>query len=148
MVVAGTILTAGAHPVFRIDLDTGVAERAVEIVLAVLLFVDATEVRGGVFGGRPSLTARLLLIGLPLSLAAAWLVGYARVPYSDLWLLAALATVVVPTDLAPAAALIRDRRVPERLRHLLNIESGLNDGAVAPLFLLCVAVATPTTAPP
>ncbi len=72
---------------------------------------------------------------------AAWLVGYLVVPDKDFWLLAAMATVVMPTDLAPAVALIRDRRVPARLRQLLNVESGLNDGAVAPIFLLCVAAA-------
>ena len=141
MVVAGTLLTAGADPVFVIDLDTSSVERAVEVVLAVLLFVDATEVRGGMLGGRPKLTARLLLVALPLSLATAVVFGALIFPHESFWLLAAMATVVMPTDLAPAAAVIRDRRVPAWLRHLLNVESGFNDGAVAPIFLFCIAAA-------
>ncbi|MEP6629857.1 MAG: cation:proton antiporter [Lapillicoccus sp.] len=141
MVVAGTVLTAGADPVFALDLDTSSVERAVEVVLAVLLFVDATEVRGGMLGARPKLTLRLLLVALPLSLVAAVLIGALVFPSESFWLLAAMATIVMPTDLAPAAAVIRDRRVPGWLRHLLNVESGYNDGAVAPIFLFCLAAA-------
>ncbi|MDQ6896909.1 MAG: cation:proton antiporter [Actinomycetota bacterium] len=141
MVVAGTVLTAGANPVFTIDLDTASVERAVEVVLAVLLFVDATEVRGGMLGARPKLTLRLLLIALPLSLVVAVLVGAIVFPAENVWLLAVMATVVMPTDLAPAVAVVRDRRVPGWLRHLLNVESGYNDGAVAPIFLFCLAAA-------
>jgi len=84
MVLAGLLLTAGANPVFVIDLDTSAVEHTVEVVLAVLLFVDATEVRGGLFGGRPTLTARLLLIALPLSLAAAVVIGAFGVPRPEL----------------------------------------------------------------
>jgi sodium/hydrogen antiporter len=139
MVVAGLVLTAGPSPVLQLDLDTSVLEHAVEVVLAVLLFADATEVRGGMFGARPRLTARLLFIALPLSLVAAWVVGYLVIPDKDFWLLAVMAAVVMPTDLAPAVALIKDRRLPKPLRQLLNVESGFNDGAVAPVFLFCVA---------
>ena len=141
MVVAGTVLTAGANPVFTLDLDTASVERAVEVVLAVLLFVDATEVRGGMLGARPKLTLRLLLVALPLSLVVAVLVGAIVFPAENVWLLAVMATVVMPTDLAPAVAVVRDRGVPGWLRHLLNVESGYNDGAVAPIFLFCLAAA-------
>jgi NhaP-type Na+/H+ or K+/H+ antiporter len=48
----------------------------------------------------------------------------------------------MPVDTAPAAALLRDPRIPERLRQVLNAESGLNDGIVAPLFLFSLAAAT------
>lgn len=80
MVLAGLLLTAGANPVFVIDLDTSAVEHTVEVVLAVLLFVDATEVRGGLFGGRPTLTARLLLIALPLSWRPRWSSARSRSP--------------------------------------------------------------------
>jgi NhaP-type Na+/H+ or K+/H+ antiporter len=59
----------------------------------------------------------------------------------NLWLLAVLAAIVMPLDLAPAA-FVRDRRIPERLRQVLTAESGLTDGIVAPLFLFCLAAAT------
>jgi sodium/hydrogen antiporter len=141
MVIAGLILTRGPDPVFHIELDTSTAEHGVEIVLAILLFVDATEVPGGVLGREPRVTLRLLVIALPLTAGLAVLAGYLVFPGSNFWLLAVLAMIVIPTDLAPAAALIRDRRVPGRLREILNVESGLNDGVVAPVFLFCLAAA-------
>jgi NhaP-type Na+/H+ or K+/H+ antiporter len=139
MVAAGVALTAGSNPLYVLDLETASIEHFVEIVLAVVLFVDATEVEGGFFGKEPKLTARLLLIALPVSLVLA--VGFGALTFPDLnfWLLAVIATVVMPTDLAPVVALIRDRRIPSRLRDLLNVESGFNDGFIAPLFLFAVA---------
>ena len=48
----------------------------------------------------------------------------------------------MPLDLAPAAAFVRDHRIPERLQQVLTAESSLTDGIVAPVFLLCLAAAT------
>ncbi|GAA1871397.1 cation:proton antiporter [Pseudonocardia ailaonensis] len=142
MLAAGIVLTAGASPVFIFDIEFESAEHIVEAILAILLFVDATEVPGGVFGRERPLVLRLLLIALPLSLVLAWVFGLALFGGAGLWLLAVLATVVMPVDLAPAVAFVRSRRVPERLRNLVNVESGLNDGIVAPIFLIALAGAT------
>jgi NhaP-type Na+/H+ or K+/H+ antiporter len=141
MMVAGIALTAGSDPPLRFDLDTAVFEHAVEVVLALLLFVDAIEVPGGILGRERGLVLRLLAGGLPLTLCAAFLAGYLIFPGQSGWLLAVLATVVVPLDLAPTAAVVRDHRIPARLREVLNVEGGLNDGIVSPVFLLCIAVA-------
>lgn len=140
--VAGMVLTAGSHPVIRVNLETTVVERGVEVVLAILLFIDATAVPGGILGNERRVIFRLLGIALPLSLVLAWLVGFALFPDRDVWLLGLLAIIVVPVDLAPAVAIVRDRRVPARLREIVNIEAGLNDGVAAPLFLFCLAGAT------
>lgn len=142
MLAAGVALTAGSNPVFIFDIEFESAEHVVEAILAILLFTDATEVPGGILGREPRLTLRLLLIALPLSLLLAWLAGLVLLGGTGLWLLAVLATIVIPVDLAPAIAFVRDRRVPERLRQLVNVESGLNDGIVAPVFLLALAAAT------
>lgn len=48
---------------------------------------------------------RLLAIALPLSLIIAWLAGFALFSPRDAWLLAVLAIIVVPVDLAPAVAM-------------------------------------------
>lgn len=50
-----------------------------------------------------------------------------------------LACVTIPTDMAPAARLLTDERVPKLLRYLLNTESGYNDGVVAPIFVFALA---------
>jgi sodium/hydrogen antiporter len=140
--IVGVVLTAGKHPVIIIDLDTKIIERGVELVLAILLFIDATEVPGGILRRERSVLTRLLVIALPLSLILAWLAGLALFSENDAWLLAVLAIIVVPVDLAPAVAVLRDRRVPVRLREIMNVEAGLNDGVAAPVFLFCLAGAT------
>jgi sodium/hydrogen antiporter len=147
VVVAGMLLTAGSHPVLIINIDTQVVERGVELALAILLFVDATEVPGGVLVRERGVLTRLLAVALPLNLLVAWLAGFALFSEHDAWLLAVFAIIVVPVDLAPAVSIVRDRRVPKRLREIMNAESGLNDGIAAPLFLFCLAGATAHHAP-
>jgi NhaP-type Na+/H+ or K+/H+ antiporter len=139
MVAAGIVLTAGSDPVVYVDVDNKIAERLVEVTLALVLFIDATHVPGGILGREPRVTLRLVGVALPLSLALAWTAGFLLLPDQGIWLLGLLAMIVVPTDLAPAVAIVRDRRVPSRLREILNVESGLNDGLIAPLFLFCLA---------
>ncbi|QGV77095.1 cation:proton antiporter [Streptomyces ficellus] len=141
MMVAGIALTGGEDPPLLFDFDTAAFEHAVEVVLALLLFVDATEAPQGVIRREKGLVARLVGGALPLTLGAAFLTALAFFPDQPGWILAALATVVVPLDLAPTAAVVRDRRIPSRLRDVLNVEGGLNDGIVSPVFLLCIAAA-------
>lgn len=115
-------------------------ERAVELILALLLFVDATEVKKGLLGGEPAISARLLLIALPFSLLSAVTFGAFLLPATSVAVLVVIACVVVPTDLAPAAQLLHDRRIPARVRRILNVESGYNDGIVAPIFVVALAL--------
>lgn len=123
-------------------LNTGIAEKIVEVVLAVLLFVDATEVRRGFFGGEPRLVARLLAIALPLSLLAAVGAAAVLIPNVSWAALLVIACIVVPTDFAASAGVLRDARMPARIRHLLNVESGYNDGIVSPLFVFALALSS------
>ena len=87
------------------------------------------------------LPARLLVIGLPLSviagsLLAAWL-------FDDMsWALAGfVGATLAPTDAALSAQVINDGRIPMRVRRVLNVESGLNDGIVTPVVAFTLAVA-------
>ncbi|MEU9131398.1 cation:proton antiporter [Kitasatospora sp. NPDC048540] len=139
MTAAGVVLTVGPHPLVQIGLTTSDAERAVEIILAVLLFTDATHVPPGVVHAQRRLLVRLLLLALPLTFAAGVLTGGLLFPAGHWWLVALFAAVTVPVDLAPAAELIGDTRLPSWLRGVLTVESGLNDGLLAPVFLLCLA---------
>ncbi len=58
-------------------------------------------------GRERGVLMRLLAIALPLSLIIAWLAGFALFSPRDAWLLAVLAIIVVPVDLAPAVAIVR-----------------------------------------
>src|ERR1700759_2180973 len=90
LVIVGVVLTHGAHPAIRIDLATRVVERGVELVLAILLFVDAHEGAGAACSRERGVLTRLLIIALPLSLLIAWGAGWLLFPGRDGWLLAVL----------------------------------------------------------
>nr|WP_286329706.1 cation:proton antiporter [Agromyces marinus] len=112
-----------------------------ELTLALLLFADAARVNLTRLRHDIGLPARLLGIGLPLTvllgaLAAAWL-------FQDFtWALAGfVGAALAPTDAALSAQVINDERIPRRVRRALNVESGLNDGIVTPIVVFMLAVA-------
>jgi NhaP-type Na+/H+ or K+/H+ antiporter len=111
-----------------------------EITLALLLFSDAARLRLREVGGDPRPVGRLLFIGLPLSILAGTLLAFGVFPSSG-WAVAALiAALLAPTDAALGTAVVSDVRVPARVRRLLNVESGLNDGLATPVVTVLIAV--------
>ncbi|MGV9409497.1 cation:proton antiporter [Nocardia sp. NPDC003693] len=141
VVAAGALVGLSTRENIGSALNTSVALHTAEIVLAVLLFVDAVEVRGGLLGRNPGASLRLLLIAMPLSLAAAVGLGLLVLPDYGwaMWLV--VACVVVPIDFAPATAILRDGRLPTRVRDILNVESGYNDGIVSPIIIFALILA-------
>ncbi|NWF24809.1 cation:proton antiporter [Streptomyces sp. PKU-EA00015] len=137
--VAGILLSGGDHPVVPLDMDTHIFERTLELVLAVILFTDATEARDYARLRGPVGEGRLLGLALPASLVLATLAGALVFPGTSWWLLVVAALVVMPVDLAPLLMFLRDERVPLRVRAALNMEGGFNDGLISPLFVFCVA---------
>lgn len=140
-VSAGILVGFSTHSELVSTLNTDVAQRIAEIILAVLLFVDATEVKGGFFGHDARSAARLLFIALPLSLALTLAAGEWLLPGVGWPVVLVIACIVIPTDFAPAAAILRDSRIPEKVRDLLNVESGYNDGIVSPVFVFALILA-------
>lgn len=134
MVLSGLVIGFILREDVAKHLNTDLAERTVEIVLALLLFVDATEVRGGFLGGERKIVGRLLGLALPLSIVLTVLVGVPLLGVSSIAVVLAIACIVLPIDFAPAAELLRDQRLPRRIRHGLAVESGYNDGIFSPLF--------------
>jgi NhaP-type Na+/H+ or K+/H+ antiporter len=59
------------------------------------------------------------------------------IPWANAFLLAA---ALSPTDPVFAATLVGRAEVPYRLRHLLNVESGLNDGLALPVVVVLLSV--------
>ena len=139
MVVCGLLIGFAFQHSIGAGLDTVLAERVVEVILALLLFVDAIEVRGGFFAGSRNRVLRLLLIALPVSVVLTVLVGMPLLNTSVFAVLA-IACVVLPIDFAPSAELLRDRRISRRTRHALAVESGYNDGIFSPVFAFALLV--------
>jgi NhaP-type Na+/H+ or K+/H+ antiporter len=54
-----------------------------------------------------------------------------------------LAAILSPTDPVVTSVVVTAQRVPELIRHTLNLESGLNDGLALPFVLFFLVLATP-----
>ena len=144
LVLAGVVVGFSTHDQVVGTLNTDAAERLAEVILAVLLFVDATDVRGGLLGRDPRSALRLLFVALPLAMALAMLLGLWLLPGLGWPVLLVIACIVVPIDFA-STTLLRDARLPDRVRGLLNVEAGYTDGIVSPVFIFAVLLAAQQT---
>ena len=124
-------LTLGQHAVSMLA----------EATLVVVLFTDASRIDFRALRREYTVPARLLGVGLPLTIVVGTLAG-ALVLHSVTWAEAAvLAIVLAPTDAALGQAVVTDESLPSRIRQGLNVESGLNDGLCVPLLTIALAVA-------
>ena len=113
-----------------------------EVTLAVILFGDAVRIDVKALRHELGLPARLLGLGLPLTVLLGAVVVHMLIPELSWWEAALAAAVLAPTDAALGQAVVEDDSVPLRVRQGLNVESGLNDGMVVPAVLLFLALAT------
>ena len=112
-----------------------------EVTLTLVLFADASRIDLPALRREYSVPARLLGIGLPLTIAAGWAVGVGLFGSFSLAEILILAVILAPTDAALGQAVVTDPRLPSRIRQGLNVESGLNDGICVPLLFIALALA-------
>ena len=113
-----------------------------ETTLALVLFADASRINLRLLTREIAVPARLLGIGLPLTIVAGTVVALLVLPGLSLVEAVLLAIAVAPTDAALGQSVVSDERVPSRIRQGLNVESGLNDGLCVPLLLIALAFAS------
>jgi sodium/hydrogen antiporter len=113
-----------------------------EATLTLVLFADAARVDPRALREQFSLPARLLGIGLPLTIVAGLLVGLPLLGDLGWPEVLLIAVILAPTDAALGQAVVTDAAVPSRIRLGLNVESGLNDGICVPLFYIVLAIAS------
>ena len=101
-----------------------------------MLFSDASHVRFQRLKQSYKIPTRMLVIGLPLTLAFGTLITIMTNPQSGVALPLLTAAVLTPTDAALVQTAVSSLDVPERLRQSVNFESGLNDGLVLPFVLV------------
>ena len=82
---------------------------------------------------------RLLGVGLPLTILAGWLLAVWLFPGMGLWLALLVAAALAPTDAALGIPVVTNPAVPSRIRRLITVESGLNDGIATPVVMLAIA---------
>ncbi|MDG4721494.1 cation:proton antiporter [Thalassospira aquimaris] len=109
-----------------------------EMTLAIILFLDAAVLDYRKERAARTLATRLLLIGLPLTVLATWAFIFGTDPTIGLVPALILALIVSPTDAALGRPVLENTDVPEPVRQGINIESGLNDGLVLPVFTTAV----------
>jgi len=143
MVFVAVGLLAGNQALELIEADAAgqFVRHLAEATLALVLFTDAVRVNLGRLRRESLVPARLLGIGLPLTIVAGTVAGLALLPGLDLWTAAALATMLAPTDAALGLPVVSNRRLPSRIRQGLNVESGLNDGVCVPLLIIFLTIA-------
>ncbi|GAA3089383.1 MULTISPECIES: cation:proton antiporter [Nonomuraea] len=138
--VAGFVLGDGALGVVSLTAADPLVATLAELALFAVLFTDGMRVGWQDLRSAWRLPGRALGWGLPLTLVitavgAHYLLGLG-------WIEALLVgAILAPTDPVFAAALVGNEKVPPRLRQLLNVESGVNDGLALPFVLVFLAIA-------
>ena len=111
----------------------------VEVTLVWVLFSDAARIRVADLRHDLGRCVRLLGFGLPLTILLGWALAVWLLPGLDLWLALLVAAALAPTDAALGVPVVTNRAVPSRIRRLITVESGLNDGIATPVVVLAIA---------
>jgi len=136
------VVAGGATAAVVGSLSAGAAVQikvVAEAALALTLFHDAAQVRPRQIGAERGLVTRLLLIGLPLTIVTGYLAAQLMFPAMPVMVCLLLAAALAPTDAGLGAATVMNPVVPVRIRRVLNVESGLNDGLATPIVLFAIA---------
>ncbi len=138
-VVAGVLLTHGPLATLGFVPSTGLVKSLAELTLVLVLFSDASRVGLRDLHSDMGLCLRLLGIGLPLTIGLGTLLAFALFKGIGIWLALLVGAALAPTDAALGAGMMVNPAVPARIRRLINVESGLNDGIATPVVLVAVA---------
>jgi sodium/hydrogen antiporter len=116
----------------------------VEVTLVWVLFSDAARIPIRELRHDLAPVVRLLAVGLPLTVLAGWGMAAWLFPALGLWLALLVAAALAPTDAALGVPVVTNPAVPRRVRRLITIESGLNDGIATPVVMLAIAAVAST----
>ena len=140
-VVYGLIVGSQALDGIDIASTSSAVRTLAEATLALVLFCDASRIKLGRLLKEVNVPARLLGIGLPLTIALGAVAAAAVFDALTVGEAVILGVILAPTDAALGQSVVNEPRVPSRIRQGLNVESGLNDGICVPLLFAAVAVA-------
>ncbi|MCX2951411.1 cation:proton antiporter [Lentzea sp. NEAU-D7] len=138
--VAGALIGQGGLGLVDIPSNSGFVTVLADLALFTVLFTDGQR------AGLPDLKQGWRLSGRALGLAMPLTMIGIAVPAHFLtgldWTTSFLiGAILSPTDPVFASAIVGRTDVPARLRRLLNVESGLNDGLALPFVLIFLATA-------
>ncbi|MFF7969367.1 cation:proton antiporter [Streptomyces sp. NPDC007903] len=139
----GALVSDGFLGLIHITPDSGIVSVTADLALFAVLFTDGMHVSLPKLRANWRNPARALGLGMPLAFVFMGLVTHYLVGLD--WTTSFLVgAVLAPTDPVFASAIVGRAEVPAKLRQLLNVESGVNDGLALPVVLLLIAAAGPT----
>ncbi|MCB1263998.1 MAG: cation:proton antiporter [Mycobacterium sp.] len=135
--VAGALLGPGGFGV--VNASDGTVAALADIALFTVLFTDGQRASVPALKEGWRLSGRALGLGMPLAMVGVAIPAHylAGLDWPTAFLLGA---ILSPTDPVFASALVGRHDIPLRLRRLLNVESGLNDGLALPFVLIFLAM--------
>ena len=136
--VAGFFLGSGMAGVITLEAGDPQVSLIAQLALFIVLFTDGQQIGARELARAWRLPGRALLLGMPLTFALTAILGVVvlGLPWIEALLVAA---VLAPTDPVLVSAIIGRGEIPWRLRNLLSVESGLNDGLALPVVLIFLA---------
>ncbi len=139
----GAGVALAALGVVSVDPDSSTVLYLIELALILTLFADGLHVESELLRIHWGPPTRAIVIAMPitmglLALAAHTLFG--ELSWGEAFLLAA---VLSPTDPVVTSTVVTSTKVPQFVRHVLNLESGLNDGLALPFVLFFLVLAAP-----
>lgn len=143
--VGGAVVSDGFLGLIHITPDSDIVAVTADLALFAVLFTDGMHVSFPSLRAAWRNPARALGLGMPLAFVFMGLVTHYLVGLE--WTTSFLVgAVLAPTDPVFASAIVGRKEVPARLRQLLNVESGINDGLALPVVLLLIMAAGPAAA--
>ena len=142
MVFVGFGILLYTTNIIHLDLENEVVRLLAELTLIMILFEDASRINLSLLRKHYQIPARLLAIGMPLTIGLGAIIAVILFPNFSIWEACILAVILAPTDAALGQAVVSNPRVPSRIRQALNVESGLNDGIAVPVILIFISLAS------
>jgi NhaP-type Na+/H+ or K+/H+ antiporter len=139
--VAGILMFPVLPSMVEAGFSRGAFLGLAEVGLVLLLFTDASQTDLVILRSVGSLPARLLTIGMLLTIVLGALSGLVLFPNLSIWEAGIVGAVLAPTDAGLGQIIVNSTRVPARIREALNVEAGLNDGLSVPFLLFFMAIA-------
>ncbi|MFJ3927021.1 cation:proton antiporter [Streptomyces sp. NPDC090022] len=143
--LGGALVSDGFLGLIHITPDSEIVAVTADLALFAVLFTDGMHVSFPALRRNWRNPARALGLGMPLALVGMALITHYLVGLD--WITSFLVgAVLAPTDPVFASAIVGRKEVPAKLRQLLNVESGINDGLALPVVLVLIAAAGPASA--
>ncbi|SFA71921.1 sodium/proton antiporter, CPA1 family [Amycolatopsis marina] len=136
--LAGALIGQGGFGLVEIGTQDPLVSSLADIALFTVLFTDGQRANVRALRENWRLSGRALGLAMPLTMLGIAVPAHflAGLDWPTALLIGA---VLSPTDPVFAAAIVGRKDVPLRLRRLLNVESGLNDGLALPFVLIFLA---------